>query len=124
MKNYEYLTGEDLGYKPSALEKAKREYPPLGKAFNKVLDVDDQKEWLLKSLKNIEDKSEEQLKAFKGKTDTKSQIDLFNEELSLEAAALPKEIKNIGDNVYYDKSFFTGGNKKAYGFRILRHLKS
>ena len=30
MQNYEYLTGEDLGHKPSLFEKAKFDYSPLG----------------------------------------------------------------------------------------------
>ena len=30
LDKYEYLTGEDLGYKPSVVEKAKFEYSPLG----------------------------------------------------------------------------------------------
>ena len=51
---YEYLTGKDLGYKPSAIEQAKFAYSPLGKIFNKGLDKDDQKEGLFKRLKNIE----------------------------------------------------------------------
>ena len=50
----EYLTGEDLGLKPSSTEQAKFEYFPLGKIFNKGLDKDDQKEGLFKRLKNIE----------------------------------------------------------------------
>ena len=50
----EYLTGEDLGLKPSAVEQAKFEYSPLGKIFNKGLDKDDKKEGLFKRLKNIE----------------------------------------------------------------------
>ena len=44
LMKYEYLTGEDLGYKPSALEKTKFEYSPLDKVFNKGLDQDDQKD--------------------------------------------------------------------------------
>ena len=36
---------------------------------------------------------------------TKSQIDWFNEELSSEAVAWLKEIKQIGDNVDYSKLF-------------------
>ena len=99
LKKYDYLTGEDLGYETCALEKAKFEYSPLGKVFNERLNEDDQKEGLLKRLKNNEDKSQEQLKAFKSKTDTKSQIDLFNEKLSSEAVALLKEVKDIEDNV-------------------------
>ena len=38
LEKYEYLTGEDLGYKPSVIEKAKFEYSPLGKIFNRGLD--------------------------------------------------------------------------------------
>ena len=44
-----YLTGEDLGYKPREVEKAKFEYSPLGKVFNKGLGEYDKKEGLLKS---------------------------------------------------------------------------
>ena len=37
LNKYEYLTGEDLGLKPSTVEKAKFEYPPLGAILsNKV----------------------------------------------------------------------------------------
>ena len=43
---YEYLTGEDLGLKPSTVEQAKFEYSPLGKNFNKRLSEDDKKEGL------------------------------------------------------------------------------
>ena len=62
LDKYEYLTGEDLGLKPSTVEQAKFEYSPLGKIFNKGLDKDDKKEGLFKRLKNIEDKNKEQLK--------------------------------------------------------------
>ena len=57
----EYLTGEDLGLKPSTVEQAKFEYSPLGKIFNKELSKNDIKEGLFKSLENIKDKNEEQL---------------------------------------------------------------
>ena len=56
LDKYEYLTGEDLGSKYSAVEQAKFEYSPLGKIFNKWLDKDDQKEGLFERLKKIEDK--------------------------------------------------------------------
>ena len=65
LDKYEYLTGEDLGLKPSTVEQAKFEYFPLGKIFNKGLDKDDKKEGLFKRLKNIKDKNEEQLQAIK-----------------------------------------------------------
>ena len=38
LEKYEYLTNEDLGYKPDVILKAKFEYSPLGKVFNKGLD--------------------------------------------------------------------------------------
>ena len=53
LEKYEYVTGEDLGLKPSTIEQAKFEYSPLGKIFNKGLDKDDKKEGLFKRLKNI-----------------------------------------------------------------------
>ena len=41
---YEYLTGEDLGYKPDVVQKAKFEYSPLGQIFNKGLDSSEKQE--------------------------------------------------------------------------------
>ena len=46
-KKFEYLTGEDLGYKPDVVEQAKFDYSLLGKVFNKILEKEDQKEKLL-----------------------------------------------------------------------------
>ena len=46
LRKYEYLTGEDSGYKPSVVEQAKFNYCPLGKVFNKGLTEDDQEEGL------------------------------------------------------------------------------
>ena len=43
MDKYEYLTSEDLGLKPSTVEKAKFVYSPLGKVFNKGLDKKEKK---------------------------------------------------------------------------------
>ena len=57
LEKYEYLTGEDLGYKPDIIQKVKLEYSPLGKVYNKGLDESDKK-GLLKRLKNIEGKNE------------------------------------------------------------------
>ena len=54
LDKHEYLTGEDLGLKPSTIKQAKFEYTPLGKIVNKGLDKDDKKEGLFKRLKNIE----------------------------------------------------------------------
>ena len=62
LDQYECLPGEDLGYRPDVLEKANFEYSPLGQIFNKGLDKDEKNEGLLKRLKNIEDKTDKQLK--------------------------------------------------------------
>ena len=36
LNKYEFLTRKGLKYKPNALDKAKFEFPPLGKAFSTV----------------------------------------------------------------------------------------
>ena len=74
LDKYEYLTGEDLGLKPSTIEQTKFEYSPLGKIFNKGLDKDDKKEGWFKIIKNIEDKNEEQLKLLCNANNTSSYI--------------------------------------------------
>ena len=53
LDKYEYLTDEDLDFKPSAIDQTKFEYSPLGKTFNEGLDEDNQKEALFRRLKNI-----------------------------------------------------------------------
>ena len=53
LDKYEYLTGEDLGYKPDALTQTKLEYSPLGKTLTFGSTKDDKKEGLLKRLANI-----------------------------------------------------------------------
>ena len=81
LDKYEYLTGEDLGLKPSTIEKAKFEYSPFSKIFNKGLSEDDKKGGLFKRLENIKDKNEEQLQVIK-----------YQGEKQL------KELKNINKN--------------------------
>ena len=96
LDKYEYLTGEDLGLKPSTVEQAKFEYSPLGKVFTKGLEKEeDKKEGVLKRLKNIEDKK--QLKAIKNQNteNIKEVTDFVNQPLSLEAKGLIKEIRVI-----------------------------
>ena len=65
LPKHKYLTKKDLGYKPDAFEQAKFEYSPLGKVFTDGLDKSDKNEGLLKRLKNIEDKSNNQLLTIK-----------------------------------------------------------
>ena len=69
LDKYEYLTGEDLGLKPSTVKQTKFEYSPLGKIFNKGLSEDDKKEGLFKWLENsltqlqaIKDQGEKKLR--------------------------------------------------------------
>ena len=61
LPKYGYLAKKDLGYKPDTFEQAKFKYSPLGKVFTEGLDKSDRKEGLLKRLKNIEHKSNNQL---------------------------------------------------------------
>ena len=121
MDKYEYLTGEDSRYGPSALEKAKLKYSPLGKVFNKWLDEDNQKERLLKRLKNFEDKSKEQLKATKKKNENMKEVtDFVDEPLSLWAKELIEETEIIQTNVDYRKLKITSDNKTTYD--LLKYL--
>ena len=66
LDKYEYLTGEDLGYRPNPVQKAKFDYGPLGQVLNKGLTRDEKSEGLLKRLKITEDKTDNQLKAIEG----------------------------------------------------------
>ena len=43
LEKYEYLTGENSGYKPDVLQKAKFEYFPLSQIFNKGLNTSERK---------------------------------------------------------------------------------
>ena len=61
LDKYEYLSGEDFGYRLDPVQKAKFEYSPLGEVFDKGLDKSEKQEGLLKRLKNIEDKTDKQL---------------------------------------------------------------
>ena len=123
LDKYEYLTGEDLDYKPSAVEQARFEYFPLGKIFNKGLKKD-KKEGILKRLKNIENENEEMLKAIKYKTENiKEVIDFVEETLSLQAKGLIEEIKIIQKDVDYIKLKTTGGNNIAYDFSDYKTFK-
>ena len=67
LEKYEYLSGEDLGYKPDVITRTKFEYSPLGKVFNKGLNESDKKDELLKRLKNIEDIRKDQRNMIKNK---------------------------------------------------------
>ena len=58
LNKYEFLKRIDLNYKPNALDKARFEFSPLGRAFNEGLDKtipDYQEEGVIKLLKEIRD---------------------------------------------------------------------
>ena len=74
LDKYEYLTGEDLGYRPDSIQKSKFEYSPLGQVFNKRLTIDEESEGLLKIPKNIEDKTDNQLIAIENNIDNQPAI--------------------------------------------------
>ena len=75
LDKYEYLTGKNLGYKLDPVQKVKFEYSPLGELFTKGLDVNEKQKGLLKRLKNIEGKNEQQLDLIKDQGDR--QLDLI-----------------------------------------------
>ena len=77
------------------------------------------KRGIFEETKNIEDKSEEQLKIIWNNICTRSQIDLFDKDLSPETV----EIKGIENNFDYSKLSFTVGNKKPHSFKKARTLK-
>ena len=53
LEKYEYLTGENLGYNPDVIERAKFEYFPLEEAFNKVFQKDDKNKKVMKQYKRL-----------------------------------------------------------------------
>ena len=56
LNKYEFLKRIDLNYKPNALDKARFEFSPLGRAFNEGLDKPNyQEEGVIKLLKEIRD---------------------------------------------------------------------
>ena len=94
LEKYEYLTGEDLGYQPDVIQKAKFEYSPLGKVFNKGLDESDIKEELLKRFKNIEDQSKMTKENKDNQLNIKSIGYTVKEELSQEAMNILDKLAN------------------------------
>ena len=58
LNKYEFLTRKDLNYKPNALDKAKFQFSPLGRAFNEGVDKTIpkyQEEGVIKLLREIRD---------------------------------------------------------------------
>ena len=133
LDKYEYLTGEDLGYRPDPLQKAKFEYSPLGQFFNKGLDANEKQEGLLKRLKNIEDKTDNQLNLIRDQEGR--QLDLigkinaektgsikFENEKSEELRELIKKIKKETKENKGKKNVHSAYNK-TYNFSKYTDLK-
>ena len=124
LERYECLTGEDLGYKADVVQKAKFEYSPLGHIFNKGLNTDDKKKGLLKRLKNIEDKTDQQLEENKdNQLCVKSVGYTVKEELSQEAKNILELLNSQGKLINYKKLNFRGGNNIDYDFSEYRSSK-
>ena len=88
LDKYEYLTGEDLGYRPDPVQKAKFEYSPLGQVFNKGLTTNEKQEGLLKRQKNIVGKTDNQLRAIEGQKD--NQLDLIENKKTKQSDPIGK----------------------------------
>ena len=126
LEKYEYLPGEDLGYKPDVIQKAKFEYSPLGKVFNKGLDQSDKKEELLKRLKNIEDKSGEQINMIKNKNNQsgiKLVTYMLDEESSQEAQNVLIKLNNQEKIIDYKKLDFRRDKDLKFEFSDYRSLE-
>ena len=106
---YGYLTGDDLGLKPSNIKQTRLEYSPLGKTFNEGLSEDDEKEGLFKRLTNLEDKNEKQLKAIENKNEKQLDTNLkslksisYLSQLSTKAKELFEKIKKEKNDIYLE----------------------
>ena len=127
LDKYEYLTGENLGLKPSTIEQAKFEYSPLGKVFTKGLKKEDKKEGLLKRLKNIEGKNEEQLKVLKDQSEKQPIISKiknpnfnsvsFRNLLDAKSMKVFNEVRNQDEIIDYSQLNFITPYKK-YTFKF------
>ena len=131
LDKYEYLTGGDLGLKPSTVEQAKFEYSQLGKIFNKGSDRQDKKEGLFKRLENIKDKNEEQLKVLKDQLEKQPIISKvknpnfnnvsFRNLLDDKSMKVCDEIKYQDEIIDYSQLNFIGSSKK-YTFKFGKYF--
>ena len=137
LDKYEYLTGEDLGLKPSTIEQAKFEYSPIGKIFKNRLSKDDKKEGLFKRLINIENAQKTYLgmmiikvftthlnqnlminiKKQQTNIDTKPpNVFYYLKSLSQEPNHLMDEIEDENDDIDDGKLAFVGSNEEKFNF--------
>ena len=105
LDKYEYLTGENLGYKPDVVQKVKFEYSLLSQFFNRGLEKDEKQVGLLKRLKNIEDKTDDQLKENKNSQLGIKSIGYTIKENSSEEAKKMLETLNNQEKLITTKNF-------------------
>ena len=126
LDKHEYLTGKDLEYKPSPLQKAKFEYSPLGQVFDKGLKKDEKSEGILQRLKNIEDKTDNNnLKAIEGQKDEviKSTGYNFKRNLSPETLRVFNQIVEEEKLINYSYLYINPNRRNTYDFIMYRKLK-
>ena len=123
LDKYEYLTGEYSGYKANVIECAKFEYFSLGKIFTEGMGKDDRKEGLLKRLKNIEDKNQEQLKliskANKTSSHTKNESDYNCDNNKFAFYKFYRDFQN-----FKDRSLESKYNDISKFYRALNEFKN
>ena len=118
LDKYEYLTGEDLGLKPSIVEQAKFEYSQLGKIFSKGLDKVDKKEGLFKRLKNIESNIKSDNKKELEPIKNEEQSEVLKDKSTM-ADKKPKTIMLLKDELdFVFKNFGRNFNSSRKKFRI------
>ena len=100
---------------------------PFDKVFNKGLNESDKKERLLKRLKNIEDKSEDQQKMIENKKGDQlginSAADIIYERLSPEGKTILVKLTNQEKRINYRKLDFRRDNNLEFYFSDYRSLK-
>ena len=115
LNKYEYLSGEDLEYRPDPVQKAKFEYSSLGEVFNRGLNPNEKQEGLLKRLKNIEDKTDYQsLENKDSQFGIKSVVYMVNEGLSQKAKNMIKELASPEKLIDYQNLYLKGQNNAKY----------
>ena len=93
--------------------------------FKKGLKTDEKQEGLLKRLRNIEDKTDNQLKAIKDNKDSQlgiKSIGYIIKELSQEAKNVLKTLSNQEKIINFRKLYFKGGNNSEHDFTEYRPL--
>ena len=120
LERYQYLTGEDLGYKSDVIQRAKFEYSPLGKVFNKGLDESDKKEGLLKRLKNTKGRNKEQLDEIKYREER--QLDAVEKQEKKNLEAISKQEKQRKKFNNKNKELIKRVEKEEKSEEILKNL--